>query len=143
MTRGLTSLTLTDCSKGSELRQASRWGLMPRLRRTATLCWVGLVFCSPTTPSTGTRLTWTLQKLPAPTLNWNCLHGEHRLVVRRQSYQYVQLCSRAFGQITDGLNQLAEALWDDQFCRLLYACMLLHQQCQGQPHCHSLPCMKS
>ena len=40
-------------------------------RSTATECWVGLVFCSPTTPSTGTSDTCTLQKLVGPTLNWN------------------------------------------------------------------------
>lgn len=81
----LTNLTLTDCSRGSELRQASRWGLIPKLRSTATLCCVGLVFCSPTTPSTGTKLTCTLQKLPAPTLNWNCLHDEFDEVIHRMS----------------------------------------------------------
>lgn len=85
--QGLTSLTLTACSKGSELRQASRWGLIPRLRSTATLCWVGLVFCSPTTPSTGTRLTCTLQKLPAPTLNWNCLQDvQNAVAVTKEKY---------------------------------------------------------
>ncbi len=46
--------------------------MRPSERNTATLCCVGFVFCSPTTPSTGTRLTCTQQKLPGPTLNWNC-----------------------------------------------------------------------
>ena len=68
----LTSLSLTAGESGSCDRQASRWGFRPSERSTATLCWVGLVFCSPTTPSTGTRLTCTQQKLPGPTLNWNC-----------------------------------------------------------------------
>lgn len=76
---GCTSLARTDFSKGSVERQASRLGVMPSERRTCTLCWVGLVFCSPTTPSTGTRLTWMTQKLSTPTRNWNCLRacGHH------------------------------------------------------------------
>eukprot|EP00983_Pelagomonas_calceolata_P127034 1161361-Pelagomonas_calceolata.AAC.9 len=36
--------------------------------RTWTLCCVGFVFCSPTTPMTGTSDTCTLHKLPGPTL---------------------------------------------------------------------------
>lgn len=58
-------LRTLSCS-GSLERQASRAGLMPRLRSVATLCCVGFVFCSPTTPITGTRLTCTHTKLPAP-----------------------------------------------------------------------------
>ena len=38
---------------------------------TCTLCCVGLVFCSPTTPSTGTRLTCTTHMFFGPTRNWN------------------------------------------------------------------------
>ena len=45
--------------------------MRPSDRSTDTLCWVGLVFCSPTTPRTGTRETCTLQKLDGPTRNWN------------------------------------------------------------------------
>mmetsp|Transcript_4227 Transcript_4227/g.10864 ORF Transcript_4227/g.10864 Transcript_4227/m.10864 type:complete len:271 (-) Transcript_4227:598-1410(-) len=53
------SLSFTDCSRGSLLRQARKLGAIPTERSTWTLCWVGLVFCSPTTPRTGTRLTCT------------------------------------------------------------------------------------
>lgn len=59
-----TSFSRTDWLRGSEERQASREGFRPRERRVETLCWVGLVFCSPTAPITGTRLTCTTQKFP-------------------------------------------------------------------------------
>mmetsp|Transcript_1626 Transcript_1626/g.4201 ORF Transcript_1626/g.4201 Transcript_1626/m.4201 type:complete len:344 (+) Transcript_1626:407-1438(+) len=65
------SLLRTLWSSGSEQRHAIMRGLMPRERSTATLCCVGLVFCSPTTPRMGTRLTCTLRKLASPTRNWN------------------------------------------------------------------------
>lgn len=45
--------------------------MRPSERRTCTLCCVGLVFCSPTTPRTGTSETWMRQKFPWPTRNWN------------------------------------------------------------------------
>mmetsp|Transcript_3181 Transcript_3181/g.11503 ORF Transcript_3181/g.11503 Transcript_3181/m.11503 type:complete len:327 (+) Transcript_3181:525-1505(+) len=66
------SFALVESSRGSWLRHASRWGLRPRARSSRTLCWVGLVFCSPTTPRVGTRLTWMLHRLPSPMRNWNC-----------------------------------------------------------------------
>lgn len=47
------------------------WGDSPRDLSTETLCCVGFVFCSPTTPRTGTRDTCTQQKFAGPTLNWN------------------------------------------------------------------------
>ena len=60
-----TSFSLTPSPSGSLLRQASRSALRPSERSVATLCCVGLVFCSPTTPMTGTRLTCTTHRLPA------------------------------------------------------------------------------
>mmetsp|Transcript_16374 Transcript_16374/g.44882 ORF Transcript_16374/g.44882 Transcript_16374/m.44882 type:complete len:220 (-) Transcript_16374:337-996(-) len=65
------SLSLTLASSGFAQRQASRLGFKPSERSTWTLCCVGFVFCSPTTPMTGTSDTCTLHKLPGPTLNWN------------------------------------------------------------------------
>ena len=64
-----TSFSRTEVASGSVDRQARRLGFSPNERNTATECCVGLVFCSPTAPSTGTRLTCTQQKLPAPTRN--------------------------------------------------------------------------
>mmetsp|Transcript_11492 Transcript_11492/g.39964 ORF Transcript_11492/g.39964 Transcript_11492/m.39964 type:complete len:276 (+) Transcript_11492:1467-2294(+) len=65
------SFCFTPSSSGSVERHASRSGARPRERSAWTECCVGLVFCSPTTPSTGTRLTCTMAMLPLPTLNWN------------------------------------------------------------------------
>mmetsp|Transcript_17645 Transcript_17645/g.30260 ORF Transcript_17645/g.30260 Transcript_17645/m.30260 type:complete len:261 (+) Transcript_17645:996-1778(+) len=65
------SFSLTDCSMGSWQRHANSVGLRPNERSTCTLCCVGLVFCSPTTPITGTNETCTLQRLSGPTRNWN------------------------------------------------------------------------
>ena len=54
---------------GSVERQARSVGPKPRDRSVATECWVGLVFCSPTALSTGTRLTWMQAKFVGPTRN--------------------------------------------------------------------------
>lgn len=48
------------------LRQARICGVRPKLLSPLTLCWVGFVFCSPTTLRTGTKLTCIRQKFPAP-----------------------------------------------------------------------------
>ena len=61
------SLSLTALSRGASDRHARKFGAMPRERSTLTECCVGFVFCSPTTPRTGTRETWTEQKFSAPT----------------------------------------------------------------------------
>ena len=54
---------------GSVDRQASSVGPKPRDLSVATECCVGLVFCSPTALSTGTRLTWMQAKFEGPTRN--------------------------------------------------------------------------
>ena len=61
------SLSRTAGSSGASERQARKLGAMPSERSTLTECCVGLVFCSPTTPRTGTSETCTEQKLSAPT----------------------------------------------------------------------------
>ena len=68
-----TSFWRTPSSSGSEQRHASRCGCSPSERSTATLCCVGLVFCSPTTPMMGTSETCTMHMLFAPTLFCFCL----------------------------------------------------------------------
>mmetsp|Transcript_29679 Transcript_29679/g.75615 ORF Transcript_29679/g.75615 Transcript_29679/m.75615 type:complete len:231 (-) Transcript_29679:605-1297(-) len=65
------SFSRTPSSSGSWQRHASSVGLRPSERSTCTECCVGLVFCSPTTPMTGTSDTCTLHMLSEPTLNWN------------------------------------------------------------------------
>lgn len=61
------NLSRTALSSGASERHARKLGAIPKERRTLTECCVGLVFCSPTTPRTGTRETCTEQKFPGPT----------------------------------------------------------------------------
>mmetsp|Transcript_6492 Transcript_6492/g.19583 ORF Transcript_6492/g.19583 Transcript_6492/m.19583 type:complete len:226 (-) Transcript_6492:324-1001(-) len=72
------SFSFTLCSRGSLLLQAKKVGVIPTDLSTWTLCCVGLVFCSPTTPRTGTRLTCTVHTSWASCLNWNCLKASRK-----------------------------------------------------------------
>ena len=51
------NFSLTSCVSGVSALQTSTSGLIPRPLNSFTVCCVGLVFCSPTGPITGTSET--------------------------------------------------------------------------------------
>ena len=59
-------------SMGRSLRTTMASGTMPRLRSSATLCWVGLVFISSLGAMYGARVTWMEAELAGPTSLRNC-----------------------------------------------------------------------
>mmetsp|Transcript_14615 Transcript_14615/g.43241 ORF Transcript_14615/g.43241 Transcript_14615/m.43241 type:complete len:426 (-) Transcript_14615:386-1663(-) len=69
-----------DCSRRSVERQMIMSGLRPTERSSFTPCWVGLVFCSPTLPRTGTNEMWTKNAFSRPTRNWNCRRASKKIM---------------------------------------------------------------
>ncbi len=68
-------------SMGRSLRTTMASGTIPRLRSSATLCWVGLVFISSLGPMKGARVTWIEAELPGPTSlrNWRTASRNGRI----------------------------------------------------------------
>mmetsp|Transcript_28343 Transcript_28343/g.71102 ORF Transcript_28343/g.71102 Transcript_28343/m.71102 type:complete len:242 (+) Transcript_28343:915-1640(+) len=73
--QNIPSFFFVSSSSGRSLRHTIRSGDSPIDARFFTPCCVGFVFCSPTTPSSGTRLTNTLAKFSTPTSYFNCLNA--------------------------------------------------------------------
>ncbi len=69
------------CDSGSSERATMMSGWIPISRSSATECCVGLVLASPTTPITGTSVTWMYRTLSRPMSlrNWRIASRNGRL----------------------------------------------------------------